>query len=52
MNVLIKNATVISASSAFHLQVKDILVTDGIITSIKNSIESSDAEPVTAIIYT
>ncbi len=46
MNVLIKKATVISASSPFHLQVKDILVTDGIIKEIGPSINNSNAEIV------
>ena len=44
MNVLLKKATIISASSPFHRQVKDILIIDGIITEIKDSIDHKDAE--------
>ena len=46
MNVLLKKATIISASSPFHRQVKDILIVDGIITKINDSIDSDNAEIV------
>jgi dihydroorotase len=46
MNVLLKKATIISASSPFHRQVKDILIIDGIIKEIKDSINHKDAEIV------
>jgi dihydroorotase len=38
MKVLLKKATIICAHSNYHLQVKDILLTDGIITNIENDI--------------
>ena len=38
MKILIKQATIISPSSPFNGQIKDILITDGIITSISNAI--------------
>ncbi|CAM1335072.1 dihydroorotase [Tenacibaculum aestuariivivum] len=40
MTTLLKSATIIDASSAYHHQQKDILITDGIITKIENSITS------------
>ncbi len=46
MNVLLKKATIISASSPFHRQVKDILIIDGIITEIKDSIDHKNEEIV------
>ena len=41
MKVLIKGATILSPSSPFHGQSKDILITNGIITEIGNDITSS-----------
>ncbi|WP_422090728.1 dihydroorotase [Tenacibaculum ovolyticum] len=38
MTTLLKSATIIDASSPYHKQTKDILITDGIITQIDNSI--------------
>jgi dihydroorotase len=38
MNVLIKQATIISSSSPFNRQIKDILIKEGIIASIKDNI--------------
>ena len=38
MNVLIKQATIISPSSPFNRQIKDILIKEGIIASIKDNI--------------
>lgn len=40
MNILIKNAKILDASSSFHNQVKDILIEDGLITQIAENIES------------
>lgn len=39
MNLLLKSATIIDDSSPFHLQKKDILIKNGIITKIANSIK-------------
>jgi len=38
MTTLLKSATIIDAYSPYHKQIKDILITDGIITKIDNSI--------------
>ncbi len=43
MNALIKKAVIISASSPFHLQVKDILIIDGIIKQIGDDIKSDNS---------
>ncbi len=40
MNILIKSAKIIDETSPFHLQIKDVLVTNGIITQIANTIEA------------
>lgn len=40
MTTLIKSATIIDASSPYHQQKKDILINNGIITKIADSIES------------
>lgn len=40
MTTLIKSATIIDASSPYHQQKKDILINEGIITKIADSIES------------
>lgn len=42
MTTLIKSATIIDASSKYHKQVKDILITEGIITEIADSIETKN----------
>jgi dihydroorotase len=42
MTTLLKSATIIDASSPYHQQTKDILITDGIITKIDNSIASKE----------
>jgi len=42
MTTLIKSATIIDPSSPYHHQKKDILITNGIIDSIKDSIETKD----------
>jgi dihydroorotase len=38
MNVLLQQVTIIAASSAYHKQVKDILIVDGVIKQIANNI--------------
>ncbi|WP_299161831.1 dihydroorotase [uncultured Tenacibaculum sp.] len=38
MTTLLKSATIIDATSSYHKQTKDILITDGIITKIDDSI--------------
>ncbi|MFY9241457.1 MAG: dihydroorotase [Polaribacter sp.] len=40
MSTLLKNATIIDASSPYHLQKKDILISNGIIEKIADSIEN------------
>lgn len=40
MNLLIRAVQIIDASSPFHLQIKDILVKDGIIVSIRHHIDA------------
>ncbi len=47
MTVLIKKATIICSSSTFHLQVKDVLVVDGIIKSIDDNISSENTRIIT-----
>ncbi|MDY0781475.1 dihydroorotase [Tenacibaculum sp. IB213877] len=42
MTTLLKSATIIDATSPFHLQTKDILIVDGIIKKIDNSIPKKD----------
>lgn len=42
MTTLIKSATIIDPSSPYHKQVKDLLITEGIITKIADSIEKQD----------
>jgi len=42
MTTLLKSATIIDASSPYHKQTKDILITDGIITKINNSIQPKE----------
>lgn len=44
MNVLLKQATIISSSSPFHRQVKDLLIVDGVINTISNHITDENAE--------
>lgn len=48
MKIIIKNATILDSTSEFHQQKKDILVDNGIITEISTSIESTDAQIVSA----
>ncbi len=43
MKVLIKSAKIFNSESAFHLKIKDILITDGIISKIEDSIIADDA---------
>ena len=42
MTTLLKSATIIDTSSPFHNQVKDILITDGIITKIDTNIPNKE----------
>jgi dihydroorotase len=44
MNVLLQQVTIIAASSAYHKQVKDILIVDGIIKQIANNISPQNYE--------
>ncbi len=46
MTILIKKAKIISKSSPFHLQVKDISLTDGQIISIENDITADHDEVI------
>ncbi|MFT6746019.1 MAG: dihydroorotase [Glaciecola sp.] len=46
MKVLIKSAKIYNSVSAFHLNTKDILVEDGVITSIENEINDDQAQLV------
>jgi len=46
MKVLIKSAKIYNSVSAFHLKTKDILVEDGIITSIEDQITDEAAQVV------
>lgn len=41
MTLLIKSATIIDNSSPFHLQKKDLLIENGVITKIENSIKNT-----------
>lgn len=42
MNILIKSATILDKTSSYHKQTKDILIENGIITKIDDSIENSN----------
>ena len=42
MNILIKSATIIDASSEHHNQTVDVLIEDGTITAIKTSIANTN----------
>ncbi|WP_457619306.1 dihydroorotase [Lutibacter sp.] len=42
MNLLLKFATIIDNTSPFHLQKKDILIVNGIVTKIANSIKNTN----------
>jgi dihydroorotase len=44
MNVLLQQVTIVAASSAYHKQVKDILIIDGIIKQIANNISPQNYE--------
>ena len=43
MNVLIKSATIIDSESAFHNKKQDILIENGLITQIADSIKNSNS---------
>ena len=47
MKVLLKQVTIICSQAAFHKQVKDILITDGIITEIADSIKTENTQKIT-----
>ena len=47
MNALIKKATIICSLSPFHLQVKDVLVVDGIIKAIEDDISAENTQTIT-----
>ncbi|MDG2397432.1 MAG: dihydroorotase [Flavobacteriaceae bacterium] len=44
MRILIKNATIIDSKSPFNFSKKDILIIDGVITSISDSIKDNNAK--------
>ena len=44
MNALIKKATIICPTSPFHLQVKDVLVVDGIIKAVEDNISAESSQ--------
>ncbi|ANI88607.1 dihydroorotase [Arachidicoccus ginsenosidimutans] len=44
MNVLLKNVTIVDAGSSHHLQVKDILIDNGIIQRIDSNISAENIE--------
>ncbi|MFN0081642.1 MAG: dihydroorotase [Ferruginibacter sp.] len=46
MNVLVKKATIVCSSSPFHLQVKDILIIDGLIKEISDSITGENTQTI------
>ncbi|WP_166382961.1 dihydroorotase [Polaribacter sp. 11A2H] len=46
MTTLLKSATIIDTSSPYHHQQKDILITNGIITKIEDSIENNNYQVV------
>ena len=46
MTTLLKSATIIDSSSPYHHQQKDILITNGIITKIEDSIEDNNYQVV------
>lgn len=48
MKILIKAAKIIDQNSAYNGQVKDVLVVDGVITAIENSISENEAHVVEA----
>jgi dihydroorotase len=46
MNVLLQQVTIIAASSAYHKQIKDILIIDGIIKQIANNISPENCDVI------
>jgi dihydroorotase len=46
MNVLLQQVTIIEASSAYHKQVKDILIVDGFIKQIANNISLENCDVI------
>ena len=49
MNTLLKSATIIDPSSAYHRQQKDILIIDGKITKIADKITPNNRDSVVAL---
>jgi dihydroorotase len=47
MKVLLQQVTIISPTTAYHKQVKDILIEDGIITAIADNIKNNEAQIIT-----
>jgi len=48
MKVLVKSAKIYNSVSAFHLKTKDILIEDGVITAIEDTISNEEAEVIQA----
>ncbi|MDO7599035.1 MAG: dihydroorotase, partial [Flavobacteriaceae bacterium] len=46
MKILLKKATLIDPKNAFHYSIKDILITNGIITAIEDDIVDETAEEI------
>ena len=40
MNILIKSATILDKSSKYHKSTKDILIENGVITKVENTIKN------------
>ena len=50
MKILIKKATIIDPNSSHHLQTKDLLVENGVITKIHDSISDTNINQIFEII--
>jgi len=48
MKILIKRAKIVDADSSLFNQQKDILIEDGIISKIENTIETTDAQEISS----
>ena len=46
MKILIKKATIIDSSSSHHLQTKDLLIENGVITNIQDSISNNNKHQI------
>ena len=49
MNVLIKSATILDDKSDFHNQTQDILLENGFITEIANSLKNPNKYPIISL---